>query len=83
VEDQPYRGYLRKVRDVTLPTTRTDRRLRYLLGLHPFTGVATLSPHVADKLSKRLNGAHTHWMLPMLPAGCDSGCFEGFAVQGK
>lgn len=58
-------------------------KLRYLVGLHPFTGIAALSPHVAQRVSAALGGAHVHWMLPTLAAACGAGCAEGFAVQGK
>jgi hypothetical protein len=63
--------------------TPNRRRLRYLVTLHPFTAIATLSPHVAEVLNKRLDGSDVHWMLPTLPAGCQNACLEGFAVQGK
>lgn len=58
-------------------------KLRYLVSLHPSTAIATLSAHAARRVSARLNGAHVHWMLPAAPGGCDAGCAEGFAVQGK
>ncbi len=59
------------------------RRLRYLVTMHPFIGIAALAPHVGEALSQHLGGVHVHWMLPTLPAGCRSTCWEGFAVQGK
>jgi hypothetical protein len=38
---------------------------------------------VAAAVSRRLNGADVHWLLPTAQADCDAGCAEGFAVQGK
>ncbi|GBF98521.1 hypothetical protein Rsub_11512 [Raphidocelis subcapitata] len=64
------------------PAMNLDK-LRYLVTLHPLTAIAALAPHVADAVSRRLNGAHVHWLLPTAPADCDAGCAEGFAVQGK
>lgn len=62
---------------------RFHRRLRYLITLHPFTGIATLSPHVAATLTRRLGGVHAHWLLPTHVSGCGNSCLQGFAVQGK
>jgi hypothetical protein len=45
-----------------------------MLGLHPFTGVAALAPHVVRALHERYPGGtlDVHWMYPTLAAPCSS-----------